>query len=112
MPLTQHAKLNKWIGEMAAMCKPDDIVLIDGTETQKQELTRQSFKTGELIKLDQEKLPGCVYHRTAINDVARTENLPSPDNPRTSHLAVLSALSALRRLAVEQERFWRRQCTQ
>ncbi len=44
--------------------------------------------------------------------VARTENLPSPDNPRTSHLAVLSALSALRRLAVEQERIWRRQCTQ
>lgn len=44
--------------------------------------------------------------------VARTENLPSPDNPRTSHLAVLSALSGLRRLAVEQKRIWRRQCTQ
>ena len=27
------------------------------------------------IMLDQEKLPGCVYHRTAVNDVARTEEL-------------------------------------
>ena len=75
MHLTQHAKLNKWIDEMAAMCKPDDIVLIDGTEVQKQELTKQAFKTGELTMLNQEKMPGCVYHRTAINDVARTENL-------------------------------------
>jgi len=42
--------------------------------------------------------------------VARTENRPSPDNPRTSHLAVLSALHALRRMATEQS--WRSQCTQ
>ncbi|HPP06079.1 MAG TPA: phosphoenolpyruvate carboxykinase (GTP), partial [Syntrophorhabdaceae bacterium] len=27
------------------------------------------------IELDQEKWPGCVYHRTAPNDVARTEHL-------------------------------------
>ena len=33
--------------------------------------------------------------------VARTENRPSPDNPRTSHLAVLSALNALRRMATK-----------
>lgn len=44
MPLTQHPKLNEWIDKMAAMCKPDDIVLIDGSEAQKQELTKQAFK--------------------------------------------------------------------
>ena len=27
-----------------------------------------------MIKLNQEKLPGCYLHRTAINDVARVEN--------------------------------------
>ncbi len=27
------------------------------------------------MPLDQDKWPGCVYHRTAVNDVARTENL-------------------------------------
>ena len=27
-----------------------------------------------MIKLNQEKLPGCYYHRTAPNDVARVED--------------------------------------
>ena len=75
MALTQHAKLNEWIDQMAQMCQPDEIVLIDGSDKQKELLTEQAFSTGELIELNQQKLPGCVYHRTAINDVARTENL-------------------------------------
>ncbi len=60
---------------MACMCRPEKIVIIDGSESQKKELEEEAFSTGELIKLNQEKLPGCVYHRTAPNDVARTENL-------------------------------------
>ena len=75
MSLTQHSELNRWIDEMARMCKPDQIVLIDGSEKQKQELTEEACKTGEIIKLNQEKLPGCLYHRTAQNDVARVEHL-------------------------------------
>ena len=75
MPLTPHAKLNEWIDAMSQMCQPDGVVLIDGTEQQKQQLSKEAFSTGELIQLNQEKLPGCVYHRTAQNDVARTENL-------------------------------------
>ncbi len=42
---------------------------------QKKQLEKEGFKTGELIELNQKKLPGCIYHRTAINDVARTEHL-------------------------------------
>lgn len=60
---------------MAGLCKPDKIVWIDGSETEKQRLTDQALSTGELHLLDQEKLPGCVLHRTAENDVARTEHL-------------------------------------
>ncbi|MGB2705661.1 MAG: phosphoenolpyruvate carboxykinase (GTP) [Candidatus Omnitrophota bacterium] len=71
----KHAKLRKWINEMAAMCGPEKIVLIDGGERQKKKLKKEAFSTGEIIELNQEKLPGCVYHRTAPNDVARTENL-------------------------------------
>ncbi|MDP3980099.1 MAG: phosphoenolpyruvate carboxykinase (GTP), partial [Chlamydiota bacterium] len=33
------------------------------------------LKTGEFIELDQKKLPGCYYHHSARNDVARTEKL-------------------------------------
>jgi len=73
--MTRHAKLNKWVKEMAALCKPDKIVWIDGSEDEKKRLEKEALYTGELIELNQEKLPGCFYHRTAANDVARTEHL-------------------------------------
>ncbi|MDR1612226.1 MAG: phosphoenolpyruvate carboxykinase (GTP), partial [Planctomycetota bacterium] len=38
-------------------------------------LTAEALSNGELIELNQELLPGCLYHRTALDDVARTENL-------------------------------------
>jgi phosphoenolpyruvate carboxykinase (GTP) len=60
---------------MAAMCQPDRIVWIDGSEEQEQRLTKEAIATGEVIELNQDKLPGCLYHRTALNDVARTEHL-------------------------------------
>jgi phosphoenolpyruvate carboxykinase (GTP) len=73
--MTQHRKLQEWVEEMARLCCPDDIVWIDGSDAQRQQLTQQGVATGELSLLDQERYPGCVYHRTAVNDVARTENL-------------------------------------
>lgn len=70
-----HNRLKAWVEEMARMCGPDKIIWIDGSDTEKSRLEKEAFSTGEVIQLDQNKLPGCVYHRTAINDVARTENL-------------------------------------
>ena len=72
---TNNKALNNWIDEMAKMCNPDKIVWIRGTEEEKVKFEKEAFATGELFQLNQEKLPGCVLHRTAINDVARTENL-------------------------------------
>jgi phosphoenolpyruvate carboxykinase (GTP) len=69
-----QAVLN-WIDEMAKMTKPDRIVWVDGSEEERQRLTAEAISTGELLELNQEKLPGCVYHRTAENDVARVEHL-------------------------------------
>ena len=72
---TKHAEMKKWVDEMARMCKPDAIHWCDGGEEEAKELTAAALSSGELIELNQELLPGCVYHRTALNDVARTENL-------------------------------------
>ncbi|MCL5770991.1 MAG: phosphoenolpyruvate carboxykinase (GTP) [Actinobacteria bacterium] len=72
---TKHKVLSNWVNEMAKMCNPDKIIWIDGSQAQKEQLEKEAIKTGELTLLNQEKLPGCVLHRTAINDVARTENL-------------------------------------
>jgi len=73
--MTKHKELAKWVRECAELCKPDRVIWINGSELEKNRLEKEAFKTGELIQLNQKKLPGCSYHRTAINDVARTENL-------------------------------------
>ncbi len=73
--MTNHAEMMRWIDECAAMCKPDKVVWIDGSPEQAEALRAEALATGELVELNQEKLPGCYYHRTARNDVARTEHL-------------------------------------
>ena len=72
--VTNNKYVNSWIDEMAAMTQPDKIVLIDGSEEQAEALRAEACASGEIIKLNQELLPGCYLHRTAINDVARVEN--------------------------------------
>jgi phosphoenolpyruvate carboxykinase (GTP) len=71
--MTTNKYVNEWIDEMAALTQPDNIVWIDGSDEQAEELRAQACSTGELIKLNQELLPNCYLHRTAINDVARVE---------------------------------------
>ncbi len=71
--MTQNKHVLNWIEEMAALTQPDNIVWIDGTEEQAEALRAEAVSTGEMIKLNQEILPGCYLHRTAVNDVARVE---------------------------------------
>ena len=59
---------------MAKMAKPSEIVLIDGSDEQADLLRKKACESGDIIKLNQDILPGCYLHRTAINDVARVEN--------------------------------------
>ncbi len=73
MALTNNKYITDWVAAQAELCKPDEIVWIDGSEAQLAEIRGEGFRTGELIKLNEEILPGCVYHRSAVNDVARVE---------------------------------------
>ena len=73
MALTNNKFVTEWVDEMAAMTKPDKIVWIDGSEEQLNALRDEACSTGEMIKLNQELLPNCYLHRTAVNDVARVE---------------------------------------
>src|SRR6185312_3707906 len=70
-----HPGIRAWIDEVAAMTKPDRIVVCDGSDAEKDRLTAESVAAGELIELNQQKLPGCYLHRSAPHDVARTEHL-------------------------------------
>ena len=71
--MTNNKTVLTWLEEMKELVTPDNVVWIDGSEEQVEDLRRQACETGEMIKLNQEKLPDCYYHRTAVNDVARVE---------------------------------------
>ena len=71
--MTNNKYVLGWIDEMAAMTQPDKLVWIDGSEAQAEALRAEACSTGEMIKLNQELLPNCYLHRTAVNDVARVE---------------------------------------
>lgn len=71
--LTDNKKVLDFVKESAELACPDEIVWIDGSQAQIDALREEACKTGEMIKLNQEKLPDCYYHRTAENDVARVE---------------------------------------
>ncbi|HEX9368788.1 MAG TPA: phosphoenolpyruvate carboxykinase (GTP), partial [Vicinamibacterales bacterium] len=70
-----HAGIRKWVDEVAAMTRPDRILVCDGSEAERDDLITESLATGELIELNQHKMPGCYLHRSATHDVARTEHL-------------------------------------
>ena len=71
--LTTNPTINAWLDERIALLCPDNIVWITGEKAQLDALKEEACKTGELIKLNQELLPECYLHRTAVNDVARVE---------------------------------------
>ena len=72
--MTKNTKVNEWVNWAQDLCKPDKVVWINGEAAQLDELRNQALASGELIKLNQEVLPGCYLHRSALNDVARAED--------------------------------------
>ncbi|MDR1927829.1 MAG: phosphoenolpyruvate carboxykinase (GTP) [Oscillospiraceae bacterium] len=72
--LTRNPSVLKWLEEKLKLVKPDRVVWIDGSEEQLAKLREEACASGELHKLNEELLPGCYLHRTALNDVARVEH--------------------------------------
>jgi phosphoenolpyruvate carboxykinase (GTP) len=73
--LTRNKALLDWVRDCAALLKPDRIVWCDGSEAEKERLTKHAVDTGVLIPLNPAKRPGCYLHRSNPNDVARVEHL-------------------------------------
>ncbi len=66
--------ISSWIEDIAKITQPKEIVLIDGSNEQTEALRELACSTGELIRLNTEKMPGCYLHRSNPNDVARVED--------------------------------------
>jgi phosphoenolpyruvate carboxykinase (GTP) len=73
-PNTANASIIRWVDEMAKLCQPDQIFWCDGSASEKETLTAEAVAQGVLIQLNQQKLPGCYYHRSDPLDVSRSED--------------------------------------
>ena len=68
-----NKQLLAWVQEVAELTMPDNIFWCDGSEEEKSYLNQRAVAEGVLLPLDQKKWPGCYYHHSNPNDVARVE---------------------------------------
>ena len=74
MTMTNNKMVIDFVEKMMALVNPDSVLWIDGAKEQLDKLREEACSTGELLQLNQKELPGCYYHRSAIDDVARVED--------------------------------------
>lgn len=72
--MTKHQKLLKWVDEVAAMTKPENIYWCDGSQKEYDEMIKVMVDEGLAIPLNEKKRPGCVLFKSDASDVARVEN--------------------------------------
>jgi phosphoenolpyruvate carboxykinase (GTP) len=65
--------VREFVEKYRALCQPDQVFWCDGSEGEKEHLTSTAVAQGVLTSLNPQKLPGCYYHRSNPNDVARVE---------------------------------------
>lgn len=72
--MTNNQYVNDFVKKYQDLFTPDEVVWVDGSKEQHKLLTCEAIAEGEVIKLSNSLLPGCLYHRTDPNDVARVED--------------------------------------
>ena len=71
--MTTNTRLEAWVEEVRALCRPERVVWCDGSASEYQEMLRQLVQSGTAIALDAKKRPGSVFVRSDPADVARVE---------------------------------------
>ncbi len=69
----RNAKLDAWVEEVAALCKPDRVHWCDGSQAEHEEMIRLMVHAGTATPLDGQR-PGSVLIRSHPADVARVED--------------------------------------
>ncbi|HLI46734.1 MAG TPA: phosphoenolpyruvate carboxykinase (GTP) [Geobacterales bacterium] len=71
--ISTNRYLFEWVYSVASLTRPNRIYWCDGSDEEYESLINEMVSNGILIKLNQDKFPGCYLHRSNPNDVARTE---------------------------------------
>ena len=70
--MVENSEVKKWVLWAQGLLKPENVVWVEAENLEA--LRNEAVQIGELIKLNQELLPGCFLHRSKIDDVARAED--------------------------------------
>lgn len=68
----EHRVLSAWIAEVAALTEPDDIYIVDGSESEWHSITDQLVASGTFVPL--KKKPNSFWCASDPDDVARVED--------------------------------------
>jgi len=68
-----HAELEQWVNSVAKQTRPDRVHWCDGSAQEIHQLYEEMVAAGTIVRLNDEKLPGCYYARSDPRDVARVE---------------------------------------
>jgi phosphoenolpyruvate carboxykinase (GTP) len=71
---TRHKRLIAWVGEIAALTKPDKVRWCDGSDAEWDQLTEELVRAGTLTRLDPAKRPNSFHAASDPKDVARVES--------------------------------------
>ncbi|GAA1636480.1 hypothetical protein [Catellatospora bangladeshensis] len=64
---TAHARLLAWVGEVAALTTPAEVVWCDGSDEEWQRLTGRLVDAGTLVRLADEHKPNSFWARSGRN---------------------------------------------
>ncbi len=98
--MTGNSAVTSWVEECVKLCKPDKVHWCDGSDAERDMLTKMLLDRGEAQKLNQANWPDCYLYRSDPSDVARTEKVTyicsekeSDSGPTNNYLSPAQAQS-------------------
>ncbi|HPO00315.1 MAG TPA: phosphoenolpyruvate carboxykinase, partial [Opitutaceae bacterium] len=67
-PLSTNKQLLAWVEQTVALCQPDRVHWVDGSQEENDALCAELVAAGTYIKLNEKLWPGCFYAKSDPGD--------------------------------------------